>query len=244
MYTTLSKSAVFVVATVLPCMGALAGTITGQIVYEGDVPPVLAKPIDVRSDPNCVHHTQDSPVMNEILVLGENKEMANVIVRVTKGLPDKKWPVPENPYKMTQEGCRYSPHVNVVRLGQTLYVLNPDKIFHNVNCAPSENVPANRAMPANVSVIEFNFDKVEPVPFLFKCDVHPWMMAWCAVIDHPFYDITEKDGVYEIKELEPGEYEIEAWHERLGTQTTKVTVAGEEPVGANFTFSRESAKGE
>ena len=154
--------------------------------------------------------------MNEILVLGENKEMAHIIVKVTKGLPDKEWPVPEEPYKMTQKGCKYSPHVNVVRLGQTIYVRNPDKIFHNVNCGPSENAPANRAMPANVRVIEINFDKLEPEPFRFKCDVHPWTMAWCAVIDHPFFDVTEKDGVYEIKDLEPGQYEIEAWHERLG----------------------------
>lgn len=242
MNTNLIKSALTGTALIFASTSAFAGAITGKIVYEGAVPPVLAKPIDVSSDPHCVHHTEDSPVMNEILVLGENKEMANIIVRVTKGLPDKEWPVPEEPYRMTQEGCKYAPHVNVVRLGQTLYVLNPDQIFHNVNAAPKKNAPANRAMPANVRVIEFNFDQVEEEPFRFKCDVHPWMMAYCAVLDHPFYDITEKDGVFEIKDLEPGEYEIEAWHERLGTQTATVTVAADKPAEANFTFSRESAK--
>ena len=242
MNVTLRKTALLGAVTLFACTNALAGSITGKIIYEGEVPPVLSKPLDVSSDAQCVHHTKDKPVMNEILVLGENKEMANIIVKVTKGLPDKEWPVPEEPYKMTQEGCKYSPHVNVVRLGQTLYVLNPDKIFHNVNCAPKFNKPANRAMPGNVRVIEFNFDKLEPEPFRFKCDVHPWMMAWCAVLDHPFYDITEKDGVYTIENLEPGEYEIEAWHERLGTQTATVTVTADKPGTADFTFSRDSAK--
>lgn len=235
---SLRHAAVFGAAALFTCGVAHAGSITGKIVYEGDVPPVLSKPLDVSSDPNCVHHTEDNPVMNEILVLGDNKELANVIVRVTKGLPDKEWPVPEEPYRMTQEGCKYSPHVNVVRLGQTLYVLNPDKIFHNVNCAPKINTPQNRAMPANTTVLEFNFDKVEEEPFRFKCDVHPWMMAYCAVLDHPFYDISEKDGLFEIKDLEPGEYEIEAWHERLGTQTATLTVTADAAAEANFTFSR------
>lgn len=240
MNNLLKKTAVFSAAAAVACSGAFAGSITGKIVYEGEVPEVLSKPIDVSSDPNCVHHTEDEPVMNEILVLGEGKSMANIMVRVTEGLPDKEWPVPEEPYRMTQEGCKYSPHVNVVRKGQTLYVLNPDKIFHNVNFAPKKNKAQNRAMPGNVRVIEVVFDQVEEEPFRFKCDVHPWMMAYCAVLDHPFYDITEKDGMYEIADLEPGEYEIEAWHERLGTQTATVTVTEDKPAEANFTFSRPS----
>lgn len=236
------KAASLGLAALFTCTGAVAGTITGKIVYEGDVPKSLSKPIDVSSDPHCVHHTTDKPVMNEVLVLGEDKALANILVHVTKGLPEKEWPVPEEPLKMTQEGCQYSPHVNVVRLGQPLYVLNPDKIFHNVNCAPKNNTPQNRAMPQNVRVLEFNFDKVETEPFHFKCDVHPWMMAYCAVLDHPFYDITEKDGIFNIENLEPGEYEITAWHERLGTQTVTITVTDETPAEYNFTFARPSKK--
>jgi hypothetical protein len=64
------------------------------------------------------------------------------------------------------------------------------------------------------------------------------MMAFCAVIPHPFFDVTEKDGVFTIENLEPGEYEIEAWHERLGVQKATVTVAADKPGEANFTFSK------
>lgn len=242
MKTTIKHTVFFGAATLVACTGAFAGSITGKIVYEGDVPPVLSKPIDVSADPQCVHHSEGSPVMNEILVLGENKEMANIVVKVIKGLPEKEWPMPEEPHKMTQEGCKYSPHVNVVRQGQTVYVMNPDQIFHNVNCAPKVNKPQNRAMPGNVRVIEFVFDKMEPEPFRFKCDVHPWMGAWCDIVDNPFYDVTEKDGLYTIDNLEPGEYEIQAWHERLGAQTATVVVTADQPAEVNFTFTRDSAK--
>lgn len=61
MNATLIKSAFLGTTTMFACTSALAGSITGKIDYEGVVPPVLAKPIDASSDPNCVHSTQDDP---------------------------------------------------------------------------------------------------------------------------------------------------------------------------------------
>lgn len=234
MYSSLRLAAF--AAAIVATAGASAGSITGKVVYEGNVPQF--KPVDTSGDPNCAAHFGDNPPVNEVLVLGEGNTLANILVRVTKGLPDKTWEAPKEPVVMTQAGCRYAPHVAVVQLGQPLKVLNPDGILHNVNCQPKVNKPANKAMPKNLTEIEFLFDQPEETPFRFKCDVHPWMMAFCAVIPHPFFDVTEKDGVFTIENLEPGEYEIEAWHERLGTQKATVTVAADTAGEANFTFSK------
>jgi len=68
------------------------------------------------------------------------------------------------------------------------------------------------------------------------CDVHPWMRSYIAVLNHPFFAVTKEDGTYEIKGLPPGEYEIEAWHEKLKNQTQKVTVKDGEKAKADFTY--------
>jgi len=91
-------------------------------------------------------------------------------------------------------------------------------------------------MPANMKEMEISFDKPE-APFQFKCDVHPWMGAYCAVVAHPFYAVTKEDGAFAIDGLDPGEYEITAYHERLGKQTATVKVA-DGAVTQDFTFSR------
>ncbi len=234
MYRSLRSTAL--TAALMAATVASAGSITGKVVYEGNVPQF--KPVDTSGDPSCAAHFGDNPPVSEVLVLGEGNTLANILVKVTKGLPEKTWEAPKEPVVMTQAGCRYSPHVAVVQLGQVLKVQNPDGILHNVNCQPKINQPANKAMPKNLTEIDFNFDKPEETPFRFKCDVHPWMMAFCAVIPHPFFDVTEKDGVFAIENLEPGEYEIEAWHERLGVQKATVTVAADKPGEANFTFSK------
>lgn len=233
-----TKQHVFILLALCLAISApgFAGSITGTIVFEGTAPPM--KPLNTSADPACVALHGDNPPKNEVLVLGEGQTMANVIVKVTKGAPEKEHSVPETPFELTQEGCQYAPHVFVVRAGQKIKIINPDGILHNVNCMPEKNTPFNKAMPKNVEVIEATFDQVEE-PFPFKCNIHPWMEAHCEVLDHPYYDVTETDGKYAIDDLEPGEYEIQAWHEKLGYQTAVVTIAEDGTGAHDFVFSRE-----
>ena len=47
---------------------------------------------------------------------------------------------------------------------------------------------------------------------------------------------TNDQGTFEIKNLPPGNYVLEAWHEKYGTQTQNVTVAGSETKTVDFGF--------
>lgn len=219
-------------------MAAHAGAITGTIKFEGEAPPM--NPIDTSKVPECHAMHKDKPIVNEALVMGPGQTLGNIYVEVTKGVPEKEYPVPAEPVVLTQEGCRYAPRMFAVRVGQTLKILNPDGILHNVNYLPKVNKPNNVAMPANLTEMEVTFDKPEAV-FQFKCDIHPWMFSYCAVVSHPFYAITKEDGVYKIEGLEAGEYEITAYHERLGKQTATVKVADGDAT-QDFTFSRPVKK--
>ena len=74
------------------------------------------------------------------------------------------------------------------------------------------------------------------VMILFRCDVHKWMSSYLGVLPHPYYTITAKDGVFALKNLPPGEYLIEAWHEKLGTQSQRIAVGDKETKEISFTF--------
>ena len=89
---------------------------------------------------------------------------------------------------------------------------------------------------ATVKEATTKFDKAEAI-FHVKCDVHPWMSAYMAVFTHPFFSATGPDGKFTISGLDPGTYEITAWHERLGTQTASVTVGGSDTKTQNFKFT-------
>ncbi len=64
------------------------------------------------------------------------------------------------------------------------------------------------------------------------------MLAYCAVMAHPFFSVTGTDGAYALEGLDPGQYVIEAWHERLGTQTATVTIGPGNTTSKDFTFAR------
>jgi hypothetical protein len=50
--------------------------------------------------------------------------------------------------------------------------------------------------------------------------------------------VTQKDGVYKIEGLDPGDYEIEFWHEKLGIRNASVSVKGDETQTLDFVFKR------
>ena len=62
------------------------------------------------------------------------------------------------------------------------------------------------------------------------------MNSYVAVMTHPYFAVTGTDGAFEIDGIADGTYDVEAWHERLGTQTGKVTVSGGSG-SVDFSFS-------
>jgi len=49
--------------------------------------------------------------------------------------------------------------------------------------------------------------------------------------------VTATDGKFTISGLDPGTYEITAWHERLGTQTASITVGANDKKVQDFKFA-------
>jgi plastocyanin len=168
--------------------------------------------------------------------------MGNVLVWVSKGLPaGKTYPAPSTPVTLDQNGCQYKPHVMGIMVGQQYKILNSDGVLHNVHTLPKVNASFNKAMPPTLKEATTVFSKPEAV-FTIKCDVHPWMQAFMAVFTHPFFSATGTDGKFTISGLDPGTYEITAWHERLGTQTASITVGASDTKTQNFKFAIAGAK--
>jgi plastocyanin len=214
---------------------ANAGGVKGTVSYAGADDDA---PIPMNADPNCMQ-AHPTPVDTNTIALKDGK-LGNVFVYVKSGLEGKSFPAPTEKKVFDQKGCLYTPHVFGIQVGQPLEVRNSDSWLHNIHALPKVNTEFNESQPFQDMKFEKTFDKPE-VMVHFKCDVHPWMSAYMGVVEHPYYAVSGEDGAFAIDKLPPGTYTLEAWHEKLGTQTQQVTVAPNQTADVNFDFGGGAA---
>jgi plastocyanin len=208
-----------------------AGNLAGRVTIEGAVP--ANPPIKIAADPFCAQQNPNGATFEHFVL--NNGGLENVFVYVKDGLDTYYFDVPAEPVKLDQQGCRYRPHVVGVRVGQKLAISNSDDTLHNVHALPNANREWNQGQALKNMVNEKVFTARE-VMVPFKCDVHNWMHAYVGVMDHPYFAVTRDGGAFELKNLPAGTYTVEAWHEKLGTQTQSVTLGEKESKSISFTF--------
>ena len=208
-----------------------AGRIAGRVAFEGTAP--ANPPINTGSDPVCARENKDGLSVENIVV--DSGGLNNVFVYVKDGLGKYYFDVPTQAVTLDQQGCRYRPHVFGVRAGQPIEIVNSDATLHNVNAVASVNRGFNFGQPVKGMKSTATFTAPE-IMVRVKCDVHGWMSAYAGVVDHPYFAVTTDGGKFELKNVPAGTYTLEAWHEKLGTQTQSVTIGEKESKDVDFSF--------
>ena len=208
------------------------GTITGRVTVTGTLrklPPLVRKGDgSVRDGFFCA--TADIP--DESLVSDPQTEgLANVLI----------WPIKkpaqihpdlvqsrDKEVAFTVKGCRFIPHMLLVRTDQRVRVFSQDAINHNLHSSPVKNNCQNFIVPPNDStgILLSPMTMGERLPFQVVNDIHPWMRAYFLVLDHPYAAVTNEKGEFEIANLPEGEHEFRVWQEKVGylEKIYKVTV--------------------
>jgi plastocyanin len=211
-----------------------AAVIAGVVNFDGTAP--AAESIDMSEEPVCAEKHGGARVSHQPVVVNENGTLSNVFVFVREGLGDRRFAAGGDPAVMDQDGCMYAPHVMGVRTGQGVIFRNSDGLLHNINAQAEANRSFNISQPTTMDSPPRTFSRQE-IMIPVRCDVHGWMEAYIGVVDHPYFAVTGDAGSFRIENLPPGDYTIEAWHERYGTQTAQVTVAAQQTGEATFTYN-------
>jgi plastocyanin len=216
-----------------------AGVVQGKISFTGKKP--VRKPIDMSEEPACVE-AHKGKAYDESLIVNPNATLANVFVYIKGGqgggLEGKTFEVPATPVVIDQQGCWFHPRVLGIQVGQILSVVNSDPVTHNIHPMAEINREWNHSQGQGDAPLARKFLKPE-IMIKVKCNIHRWMHAFIGVVDNPYFAVTGADGSFEIGNLPPGDYVIEAWHETLGTQEQKITVLPHGKATASFTFKGE-----
>jgi plastocyanin len=186
-------------------------TLKGRFAYDGA--PPSPKALNVNKDQEvCSKH----PLVNESLVVGSDKGLANVVLfvrnRKVEVHPDYE-ATATKPVLLDNQGCRFEPHIATVRTSQPLVVKNSDPVPHNTNAALAVNEAFNESIPPGKE-LQRKLTSAELGPASVSCTIHPWMKGYVLVQPHPYMAVSAKDGTFEIKNLPAGvPLEFQLWHE-------------------------------
>jgi plastocyanin len=205
-----------------------SGTLRGGVKILGEIP--VRKRARLENEPKC-QEMHSGIVLTDQVVADASGNVQWAFIQVRSGPIGTPPPAPTTPVLMDQIRCIFTPHMVGVRAGQPVRVRSSDDLLHNVHGLPFSNKEFNQGLPEPGEIV-----KTFPIPeiFVIKCDVHPWMRAWVAVVEHDYWSITNELGTYVIRDLPPGKYTIEAWHEFYKPVTREVQITPGGDIALDF----------
>jgi len=201
------------ILVLLVCLPSTAAELKGRITLEGKAPK--DKVIDMSGDPTCMK-LNPGKVLDNFLAVAKDGSIPNVFVYIEgPALSGTRSNPSAEKVFLNQKNCRFSPKVVGVLAGQKISIHNDDPTLHNVHAIAkvTGNREFNLGMPFQGMTVKKVF-KAPEMMMRVKCDVHPWMRAYIAVMDHPFFMTTGSDGAFDLKGVPAGNYELRVWHPR------------------------------
>jgi hypothetical protein len=193
----------------------------GRFVYDGAPPP--RKPAVITADREFCGKQN---ILEENLVVNPaNRGLANVIVWLHLARGESLPPIHRS-YAETEkaevhldcDGCRFQPHVCLLRTTQTLLIRNLNPIGDSAKIDTLSNPPINILVPMKGQWRQ-SYPNAERLPARVSCSLHPWESGWFLVNEHPYMAVSNADGNFALKALPSGKWVFQFWHEQAGYLT-------------------------
>lgn len=155
------------------------------------------------------------------VVVRSARDNSNAVVYIDK-IPGKVFTPPSMPVRLDQINLKFEPHVLPVLAGTIVAFPNSDEIRHNVFSPGPPRFDLGTYPQGTTRTHQF--DKAGVWPML--CNVHAEMSAYVIVTETPYFATTDKDGKFLLKDVPPGKYTLNVWHEKAKPTRVQIDVGG------------------
>jgi len=199
-------------------------TIKGFTKWKGDIPKLPEITVFKHMD-KC-----GQEVLNPALVVNSTnngvKFVAVYLEQVSEGkaLPGKKEKIKVNSPRVLHAGldkgqrpesqlCNFEEHVFGFVNTRKIGMYNMEDLLHNPHAfGPNSATLFNIPLPDRNRMTKKKLKRVKGIN-RYQCDTHIHMNGYMLGLDHPYFDITDKNGSFEIADIPPGKYKLISWHE-------------------------------
>lgn len=170
--------------------------------------------------PDSGHITGDVTVFQKKLFgkLKKKEDMSGVLVYITGFKSEVPGEIPD----LVQKNMNFYPEILPIVVGQKVRFPNQDDIYHNVfsisHVKAFDLGQYKRTEPPKTVIFE------KPGLVSVFCNIHPQMIAYVVVLENKAYAMTDKDGTFQVPDVPPGAYTINAWLPNAERATKQVLV--------------------
>jgi plastocyanin len=196
------------------------GKIDGQVRLV--MPPTTALPSGVYPSRRVTRPaSKGSEIENIVVFLKDAPRHADLpVVRVT----------------IAQKDESFVPRVVAITRGSWVDFPNEDPFFHNVfSLSRGANFDLGRYPRGETKSKRFTAAGLIKV----YCHIHSHMTASIMVFDHPFFRVPSAEGTFTMDDVPAGTYQISAWHERIGENTSTIRVEAGRTTRVDFALPME-----
>jgi hypothetical protein len=182
-----------------------AGAITGRVVFVGPIPRLPPRQL-TKDQELCA--AAISP--QALLVSSDNRGVQNTVISL-QGIAQGKSPASETPV-LDNRHCMLTPRVLAVMAGTEIVIQSSDPFLHTTRGRlPDLKQAFNLVFPKQTPPKEQKIRR--PGLITVTCDTHPHMTAYILSFEHPYSAVSDAQGHFEITQVPPGTYTVQAWHE-------------------------------
>lgn len=209
---------------------AHAGRITGSISYTGT--PSGDTLVVVPADQNGCGKQLVIPILQR-----RNGRLQGALV----WLPDVRAGAPlpfDRRYELTNDDCAWDPVLQGVVVGGTLDVSNYDPLVERafITDIATRDTVAEAPFTDNGQIIPYDRLLRTPGVYELSMESRPMSRAWVAVLDSPYFAVTDANGGFSLDSVPPGTHTVRVWHPLLGVTEGTVTVAPDGTATVDIAF--------
>ena len=169
------------------------------------------------------------------LVRHRGEMVEDVVVWLADARSGKRLPV-ERRYEISNSGCALEPRVQAAVEGGMLNVRNSDRSAHRTIFVRGADTLTTVRESDEGQVVPTGKPLARHGLVVARSDRYPWSRAWIRVFDHPYFAVTNRDGIFTIDSVLPGDYKLMAWEPRLGVRESEVHVQAASDSKVDLTF--------
>lgn len=195
--------------------------LNGTVLFTG------TRPADSTATPASDQNVCGAAVTVPTLALRDSS-LADAVVWLDDVRAGRPLPVSRR-FELVAQKCVFTPRVQAIVAGGALNVRNDDPVIYRSHAIDSRTGETVTDLPFTDAgqVIPLDRQLTAPVLLEVKSISHPWMRAWVATFDHPYFAVTGGNGAFSIDGVPPGSYTLKAWHPALGLTSHSLTVGAD-----------------